>query len=221
MNRLFILPLLCLCLLMTACGSGESKKQPAKTSKPKTEKVAPRTDFHLYVQPYNNFSRKEAESIAEELKKNVSKYTSLTISQITVLPNVKLTTNEMNDAHTRYRAEKLLKRQKLGNTPGIVEVGLLDEDISTTLHEYDDYGIMGLSYVGLRDCVISTYRVKGKDNMWKVVLHEFMHGAAGMHHCSAEDPTCFMTDHSKSPNWFKRNRICPVCNKANKQNTSK
>ena len=54
--------------------------------------------------------------------------------------------------------------------PGTVTIGLTHRDISTSIHGQYNYGIMGLSFRPGDACVVSTFRLKRKDDLWKVTI---------------------------------------------------
>ncbi|MBQ3364269.1 MAG: hypothetical protein IJG42_10005 [Muribaculaceae bacterium] len=136
----------------------------------------------------------------------------LAVTEVKVLPNKPLTKDLMNDAKTRYRASKILDLQQgMIKQPGDVVIGLTDKDISTSVHGYEDWGILGLSYLNKSNCVISTFRVKDKSQFWKVVLHEFGHGFVGLPHCPNNDSSCFMVDANGKPNLTPQRHFCDSC----------
>ena len=69
-----------------------------------------------------------------------------------------------------------------GGNDEIVTIGLMHRDISTSIHGQYNYGIMGLSFRSGDACVVSTFRLKRKDDLWKVTIHEFLH-SRGLPHC--------------------------------------
>ena len=138
----------------------------------------------------------------------------LAVTKVKVLPNKSLTVELMNDAKTRYRASKILDQQQgMIKQPGDVVIGLTNEDISTSIHGYNDWGILGLSYLNKSNCVISTFRVKDKSQFWKVVLHEFGHGFLGLPHCPNNDSSCFMVDAKGKPNLTPQRHFCETCSR--------
>ncbi len=167
----------------------------------------------LLIQPYGDFSNERAKVVAEELEKNLAKYVKdLAVSEVKVLPAKPLTEDLMNDAKTRYRASKILDKQAgLKSQKNDAIIGLTDKDISTSAHGYDDWGILGLSYMGHSNCVISTFRVKDQSQFWKVVLHEFGHAYLGLDHCPKNDPHCFMVDCNGKPDLAKERYLCDSC----------
>lgn len=101
----------------------------------------------------------------------------------------------------RYRADSLLNYlyKKIENKNTIV-IGLTYKDISTTKGDYQDYGVMGLARCPGNTCVVSTFRLAGKNlesqqlksQLFKVAIHELGH-TLGLPHCD-KDSTCFMRD---------------------------
>ena len=169
----------------------------------------------ILIQPYGNFSQARAQEVSEQLQSALSKHMrGLAVSEVQVLPNKPLSEELMNKAKTRYRASKILDQQQgLFQQQGDVVIGLTDKDISTSVHGYEDWGILGLSYLNRSNCVISTYRVKDKSQFWKVVLHEFGHGFLGLPHCPNNDSSCFMVDANGRPNLTPERHFCDSCSR--------
>lgn len=169
----------------------------------------------ILIQPYADFSHDKAEEVSKELERALNEHMNgLAVTEVKVLPNKPLTEELMNDAKTRYRASKILDQQQgmLKQSVDVV-VGLTDKDISTSIHGYEDWGILGLSYLKKNNCVISTFRVKDKSQFWKVVLHEFGHGFLGLPHCPNNDPACFMVDANGKPNLTPQRHFCDSCSR--------
>lgn len=174
-----------------------------------------RPHCRILIQPYADFSQDKAVEVSKELERALSEHVKeLSVTDIQVLPNKPLTEDLMNKGKTRYRASKILDQQQdLIKQPSDVIIGLTDKDISTSIHGYEDWGILGLSYLNKNNCVISTYRVKDKSQFWKVVLHEFGHGFLGLDHCPNSDPSCFMVDANGKPNLKPQRHFCDTCAK--------
>ena len=169
----------------------------------------------ILIQPYDDFSHNKALDVSKQLERALNEHIKgLTVTEVQVMPNKPLTENLMNNAKTRYRASKILDQQQgMIKQPGDVVIGLTDKDISTSVHGYEDWGILGLSYLNKSNCVISTFRVKDKSQFWKVVLHEFGHGYLGLDHCPNNDRSCFMVDANGKPNLTPQRHFCDSCAK--------
>lgn len=169
----------------------------------------------IQIQPYDNFSQVKAQEVAKQLEQALNMHMKgLAVTEVKVLPNKPLSEDLMNKGKTRYRASKILDQQQgMAKQPSDVVIGLTDKDISTSVHGYEDWGILGLSYVNRNNCVISTFRVKDKSQFWKVVLHEFGHGFLGLPHCPNNDRSCFMVDANGKPNLSPQHHFCDSCSK--------
>ena len=97
--------------------------------------------------------------------------------------------------------------------PGIVTIGLTHRDISTSIHGQYNYGIMGLSFRPGDACVVSTFRLKRKDDLWKVTIHEFLH-SRGLPHCKKDDLKCLMQDAHGKNTFYMKNELCQDCQKS-------
>ena len=169
----------------------------------------------ILIQPYDDFSHDMAVEVSNQLKQALNEHMKgLAVTEVQVMPNKPLSEDLMNKGKTRYRARKILdQQQSLLKQPDCVVIGLTDEDISTSVHGYEDWGILGLSYLNKNNCVISTFRVKDKSQFWKVVLHEFGHGFLGLPHCPNNDSNCFMVDANGKPNLTPQRHFCDSCAK--------
>ena len=67
----------------------------------------------------------------------------------------------------RYWAGGILKmlHEEHGGNDEIVTIGLTHRDISTSIHGQYNYGIMGLGFRPGDACVVSTFRLKRKDDL--------------------------------------------------------
>ena len=92
----------------------------------------------------------------------------------------------------------------------VVVIGLTNKDISTSIHGQFNYGIMGLSYTPGNSCVVSTYRLKRKDDLWKVTMHEFLH-SRGLPHCLDDNSSCIMQDAHGHNTFYRKFTICKRC----------
>lgn len=165
-----------------------------------------REQKQIAIQPYNDLAQSQIDYIITEIKK--------------VCPNVKINkpiplpaSAYYNERH-RYRADSLILIQKRIANGKYTLLGLTSKDISTTKGKVNDFGIMGLGFCPGTACVVSTYRLRGKNRMEKfrkVTLHELAH-TEGLPHCP--DPHCYMRD-AKGKDYLEEEK--DFCNKCKNQ----
>ena len=144
----------------------------------------------------------------EELEKHL---VPIYLSEIEVLPKKDIPASCLYKPRNRYWAGKILgflKQQNKGSD--FVTIGLTHRDISTSIHRQYNYGIMGLSFLPGEACVVSTYRLKRKDDLWKVTIHEFLH-SRGLPHCKKNAPKCLMQDAHGKNTFYMKNGLCQDC----------
>lgn len=160
---------------------------------------------HLYIiiRPYDNIPKlKENVENFMSFIKNLYKYDdyAFEIDSIRKLPN-----SCLNKSKTRFRAEKILRFQNNNNkNKRVVVLGLTTKDISTSIHNTEDYGIIGMSYKPGNSCIVSTFRTGNK--YYKHMVHEFLH-AQGLGHCSNDN--CIMAD--AKGKGLKMKYLCDSC----------
>ena len=86
------------------------------------------------------------------------------------------------------------------------------QEKSTSIHGQYNYGIIGLSFRPGDACVVSTYRLKKKDDLWKVTMHEFLH-SRGLPHCKKDNPKCLMQDAHGKNTFYMKHGLCDDCKK--------
>jgi archaemetzincin len=154
------------------------------------------------IQPFGEFSTKEAKMMQEE----ISEFYHV---NVTLLKPIELPKNAyINVKSSRYRADTLIRflRKNIDSNYDFV-IGLTDKDISTTKYsnrstktikepsyKYADWGIFGLGFMPGKSCIVSTFRLKEKNfrrRFIKICCHELGHNF-GLPHCS--DKSCIMQD---------------------------
>lgn len=173
----------------------------------------PEYGFVIQLQPLGDFSQKKAEQLEKDLEKYLF---PIYHCYIQVAPNIELPKSAYYKPRNRYWAGGILKYLKQ-QSDEIVVIGLTNKDISTSIHGHYNYGIMGLSYKPGSSCIVSTYRLKRKDDLWKVVMHEFLH-SRGLPHCLNDNPYCIMQDAHKQNTFYRKNTICERCKSELMQN---
>ena len=136
----------------------------------------------------------------------------------------------LNKKYNRLEAGKMISfltdeystiaKNKAENFSDYYIIGVTNKDISTPLHGKENYGILGLSTLGGKVSVISTFRLPRQKDLWKLALHEYGHGYFRLNHCSEDDSSCIMADaKGGNPHFELKETFCKVCfNKAMKKN---
>jgi Zn-dependent protease-like protein len=214
----------CICVVnLWSCSNKQKSAQPAAEQDEAcadSMPCCPPLGYHVDFQPLGIFSRKEAEELRTEFVKQLQllyrDYTKAEIeASVFVNENKPIPASCYYQPRGRYRAGDILKwlQQENGGDPEVVTIGVTNSDISTSIHGKKDYGIMGLSLRPGGACVVSTYRLKRKDDLWKVTLHEFLH-SRGLPHCRKDNPTCIMQDAHGKNTFYKKHGLCADCKKA-------
>ena len=197
-------------ILMSSCSSG--KKTSSTEDDSDTLCTCPPESFvHIDLQPLGDFTQKEANQLKEKLEKHL---VPIYLSEIEVLPQKDIPASCLYKPRNRYWAGKILgflKQQNQGSD--FVTIGLTHRDISTSIHGQYNYGIMGLSFRPGDVCVVSTFRLKRKDDLWKVTTHEFLH-SRGLPHCKKDNPKCLMQDAHGKNTFYMKNGLCQDCQKS-------
>ena len=146
------------------------------------------------LQPYADFTQKEAQQLKNELEKHLGLLIGEVGLEFEVLPNKPLAEELLNDAGTRYRADKIINSLTKDDNGQHVIIGLTHKDISVSYKGRPDWGVLGLSLIPKKACVVSTFRVRNRRDLWKVAAHEFIHTCFEYQHCPDDNPKCLMKD---------------------------
>ena len=165
----------------------------------------------IFLQPYDNYTQKEAKQLSKVLEKKFLELYGVEF-EVEVLPNKTFTTELMNDAKTRYRADKIIDSLKDGAGDHKIIIALTHKDVSVPYKGKADWGVLGLSIHGTNTCVASDYRLKHKKrDYWKVVTHEFTHTACRYNHCPDDNPLCIMKDAKGKADFSNKVSFCKTC----------
>lgn len=194
-------------ILMSSCSSWK-KTSSTEDDSDTLCTCPPESYVHIDLQPFGDFTQKEANQLKEELEKHL---VPIYLSEIEVLPKKDIPASCLYKPRNRYWAGNILgflKQQNQGSD--FVTIGLTHRDISTSIHGNYNYGIMGLSFRPGDACVVSTFRLKRKDDLWKVTIHEFLH-SRGLSHCKKNDPKCLMQDAHGKNTFYMKHGLCEDC----------
>ena len=196
-------------ILMSSCSSWK-KTSSTEDDSDTLCTCPPESYVHIDLQPFGDFTQKEANQLKEELEKHL---VPIYLSEIEVLPKKDIPASCLYKPRNRYWAGKILGFLKQQNQRSdFVTIGLTHRDISTSIHRQYNYGIMGLSFLPGEACVVSTYRLKRKDDLWKVTIHEFLH-SRGLPHCKKDDLKCLMQDAHGKNTFYMKHGLCEDCKK--------
>jgi archaemetzincin len=158
----------------------------------------------LVIQPIGNFPRSRTAILALKLKE-------IYPGRIRVSDPINPPKSCLNYNKKRYRADSLIRYFRRRTDPGFTTVGITNLDISSTKAKNSDFGIMGLGFCPGNACVISSFRIKGRnkyEKFYKVVLHEIAH-TEGLQHCVKKN--CFMRDAKGKDHLNEEIEFCKSC----------
>ena len=165
----------------------------------------------IFLQPYDNYTQKEAKQLSKVLEKKFLELYGVEF-EFEVLPNKKLSADLMNNSKSRYRADKIIDSLKKEANDHRIMIGLTHKDVSYTYNGKADWGVLGLSIHGTNACVVSDFRLKNKKrDYWKVVTHEFTHTACNYSHCPEDNPNCIMKDAKGKADFSNKVGFCRTC----------
>ena len=164
------------------------------------------------LQPLGDFTQKETERLQKDLEKHLSGMVDIDML-FEVLPSKPLEDTWKNDAKSRYRADKIINSMAVSANKQHVIIAFTHKDVSVSYKGNKDWGVLGLNLIPKKVCVVSTYRLRDKRDLWKVATHEFIHTCFEYRHCPKDNPTCIMKDAKGHANFSNKERLCDVCKK--------
>lgn len=166
----------------------------------------------VYLQPYDNFTQKEANKLKAELEKHWGEILDGAF-EIEVLPNKQLTNDFLGETKTKYRVDKIIHALEKDADYHKIYIGLTHKDICRDQKNgVTDWGVLGSSIATSHACVISTYRLKNKmRDLWKLVTHEFIHTYYDYPHCPKDNTHCLMKDAKGKADYSNKNDLCDYC----------
>ena len=169
----------------------------------------------VLLQPYNDFSQKEAVELKEILQVKINEILHGDF-QVKVLPN-KTLPKEIISENKRYRTDKIVESLSEEANDHKIIIGITHRDICVP--DYKDrknWGVLGSAYPPTyKSCVASDYRVKNKKrDFWRVVVHEFIHTYFECSHCPDDNPKCIMKDAKGHADFSNKTDLCETCKDA-------
>lgn len=191
-------------LSLTAIATSASKDVATSTT---TEgKPAPKHKKTVHVYYFKGFNKAIGEKTIKALKQ--------TFDSVAFEGEISFPDSAYYAPRNRYKADKLIKHLKRQQaSPTDLVVGFSPMDISARVHNYDDFGVMGLTFPSLHCSVVSTHRLANNSRLQsdfvKLVLHELGH-ADGLPHCK-NSSSCYMRDANKRNHFPELDGFCNKC----------
>ena len=166
----------------------------------------------IYLQPYDNFTQKEAEQLKTDLDNHLDNIICDDFI-IDILPNKQLSDSFLGETKKKYRTDKIINTLKENADKHHIYIGITHHDIS---REYKngvkDWGVLGSSIPDYHACVVSDHRLKHKRrDLWKVIAHEFIHTYYNYGHCPEDNPYCLMKDAKGKADFSNKIGLCKTC----------
>ena len=210
MKRVF--PVLLLLLInMFSCNSPEKPTMNTPVKQKKVAFVKEKPAIVLYLQPYNGFPQAQLQKLQSDVQHCLDTLIPERKFVVKVKENKDLPANCFYKPRSRWRADSIIHHQNRIDGKNYI-MGVLSQDISTSVHGYQDLGVQGLGSMPGKNAVVSTFRVKNKTLFYKVVVHEFLHNL-GLDHCPYDDRSCYICDAYGQPQLECQTRLCEHCKK--------
>lgn len=164
----------------------------------------------IYLQPYENFTSEEANKLKTVLQDKFGSFLH-GYWEFKLLPTKKLPSSTYVKEINRYKATAILNYEKSLIKGHEMIIGLTHKDICMNIHGKQNYGIIGCSYRPGQVCIVSDKRVKNKNDFWKPVIHEFIHGFYGADHCPEDNDSCIMQDGKGKGDFSHKDILCISC----------
>lgn len=169
----------------------ERKNKETKIVTPKTITILPLG---------NNLSDAFIRTVYTDIKKF--------LPAVEVVAAKPLPAHAYNKERGRYRADSLIHWMGRKANSNQIFIGITNVDISTTKNGKPDWGVMGLGFQPGKAAIASNFRMKNKDQFWKVAIHELGH-TSGLSHCPVK--SCFMRDAEGGNPTAEEKEFCNKC----------
>ena len=166
----------------------------------------------IYLQPYDNFTQREAEVLGADLNKHLKEILH-GIFTVKILPNKQFSDSLLGESKIKYRGDKIIRSLKKDCDLENIIIGVTHKDICVSKRNgVKDWGVFGLAISRDHACVVSDHRLKHKRrDLWKVATHEFIHTYYGYGHCPKDSTHCIMKDAKGHADFSNKNNLCGYC----------
>ena len=167
---------------------------------------------NVYLQPYDDFTQKEAEKLKADLDKHLEGIIDRGF-KVEILSNQPLSVSFIGESKKKYRTDRIINTLKEDADNQNIYIGITHRDICQNYKNgFVDWGVLGSSISAHNACVASDYRLKNKNrDFWKVVIHELIHTFYDYPHCPMDSTHCLMKDAKGKANFGNKNDLCGYC----------
>jgi archaemetzincin len=190
---------------LSSCDKPQSaNKDKGISSQQGAEKKSVISVPNLLIVNYSNVPQ----SVIAKAQANLSPY----FGDISVV-NIDLPDSAYYKPRNRYLTMPLLRQLQTLRKTNTLVLGITVKDVSTPIHGYENFGIMGQSLLNQHVAVVSTWRVGNvkhlqENDFKKLMLHELAH-SVGLNHCKTND--CILHDAEKKNRFSYSPFFCDTC----------
>jgi len=165
----------------------------------------------IYLQPYD-YSYEETLNLKTVFEEHLEQMLYGTF-EVKVLPEKHLTSEYLGDTKTKYRIDKIIDSLSKNATSHNIYIGITHKDICRDFkYGVVDWGVLGSSISSYHACVVSDKRLRNKQrDLWKLVIHEFIHTYYEYPHCPKDNPKCIMRDAKGHADFSNKVSLCEYC----------
>lgn len=111
----------------------------------------------LYLQPYDNFTRNDAEKLKVDLDNHLGEILC-GVFEVIVLPNKPLSDSFLGETKKKYRIDKIIDSLKEDADNDYIYIGITHRDICRDFKNgVTDWGVLGSSISDYHACVVSDF----------------------------------------------------------------
>lgn len=146
------------------------------------------------------------ESTIGPVKKELEKY----FSKVELQGPINIPSQFYSTSTKKYSSDSILNWLEPNKDKNAVVLAITHYDIATNMHGNPYYGILGYGFSKTQSCVISDKRLRNKNLLYKLALHELGH-TYGLSHCLEKN--CTMRSANGKDHTAELNGFCSSCKK--------